>query len=266
MSPDVVPAAATRLTLLRVEVRRTVDTPVRKAEERPPRFPPIPLDALVPGFQPGPPGSTDPFADPLDGWIVFGHLTAAAGESEALKTAQAMGTLADDTRDLLVDALVAERQRAKPADVGILRCLDPATWDSPLDRAAWVWPFDVLVGGDLGTRRCHRRDAPARLAEGTQRLQGRVTARARLRNLMGRVWRCRWRRCATVASDCGVTDESLELVLAQLPSRHWLLACSCCTESSLVRLLPFPVAHEPEISSSTSPAGTRRPTRTQGGR
>ena len=246
VSPDVVPAAATRLTLLRVEVRRTVDTPVRKAEERPPRFPPIPLDGLVPGFRPGPPGSTDPFADPLDGWIAFGHLAAAAGESGALKTAQDMGTLADDTRDLLVDALVAEWQRAKPADVGILRYLDPATWDSPLDRAAWVWPFDVLWG-EIWAR--------ADAASGTQLrawLKEPTDSKdVSLRELAAATsWGGSGDAVAALrdrGERLGVTDESLELVLAQLPSRHWLLGLFMLHESSLVRLLPFPVAHEPEI-------------------
>ena len=157
-----------------------------------------------------------------------------------------MGTLADDTRDLLVDALVAEWQRAKPADVGILRYLDPATWDSPLDRAAWVWPFDVLWG-EIWAR--------ADAASGTQLrawLKEPTDSKdVSLRELAAATsWGGSGDAVAALrdrGERLGVTDESLELVLAQLPSRHWLLGLFMLHESSLVRLLPFPVAHEPEI-------------------
>jgi hypothetical protein len=94
-----IPPTATSATLLRVEVRRTIDSPVRTAEELPPRFPPIPLAGLVSDYHAGPPDTTDPFADPMDGWIAFGHLSALPGDSGSLKTAKEMGALADEARD-----------------------------------------------------------------------------------------------------------------------------------------------------------------------
>ena len=173
-------------------------------------------------------------------------MLAAGRRERGAQTAQTIGTLADDARDLLADALVSEWQQAKPADVGMIRCLDPATWDSPLDRAAWVWPFDVLweeiwaradASGSNELRTWLKQpsdsnDVSLRTLAAASSWGGSNEAVDALRD--------RGRRL-------GVTDESLELVLAQLPARNWLLGLFMLHESSLVRLLPFPVEHEPEI-------------------
>ncbi len=250
-------------SFLRVEVRRTVDTPVRVSAtpRQPPRFPPVALDGIVPTYLRHP-TSGDIFADAADGWISFTHL--APDLSNPLKVAERLRPDADAFAaavvDALVDAWVASVATAGPqgvpADVGLLRALDPTGWESALDRAAWVYPFDALCA-EIWT---------AMAAGGWQ------TLRARLKDPLGDAGSA----FQTLAAGRGVavdeavgalqdrrnqmmvTDENLDSLLAALTSppstapnapraRHWVLTLMALHEFGLLRIVPFALAAEPEI-------------------
>jgi hypothetical protein len=244
-------------TFLRVTVRRTMDTPVRRASETPvpPRFPPVPLQGRVTGYRVLP-DPADPFADPADGWVDF--MMTTPNLFEPLRTAEQLAPPAQLARDRVVDALVdawaAQAAGADPDDVGIVRSLDPATWESPLDRLAWVWPFDVLVGeiwtaaraGGWSTLRGLLKRAADDPAASLQ-----VLGTGRSAPLWQAVDALRSRKQTLNAG-----DESLDTLLETLAApvnektglpddpRHWVLTLFALHEYSLIRVLPFPLDHE----------------------
>ena len=76
-------ATAWAATLLRVTVRRTLDTQARRAHRTPPLFTPLPLAGPLPEITAAATAAwpryarhsdpADPFTDPSDGWVVFPH-------------------------------------------------------------------------------------------------------------------------------------------------------------------------------------------------
>jgi outer membrane protein OmpA-like peptidoglycan-associated protein len=240
---------------LHVTVRRTLDTPVRRATQTPvpPRFPPVPLQGRVAAYR-ARQDAADPFADPADGWIDFTLTTPNV--FDPLRTPGQLGPPAREARDVVVDALVdawaAQAGGTEPADVGIVRCLDPATWDSALDRPAWVWPFDVVAGeiwaaaaaggwSSLRTLLKCAADEPAASIQvlGTGRSAPLWQAIDALRS-----------RSQTLGSG----DESLDVLLEALGAplgtsghpddpRHWVLTLFALHEYGLIRVLPFPLDH-----------------------
>ncbi len=244
-------------TLLRVTVRRTIDTPVRRAGSVPPRYTPLPLAGPLPaigaasGTWPRYAQHTDPgdhFADPADGWIVFPHV---AGTTEAMRIPKQLAAAAVGPRDAVVDALVAAS-----AGVGIVAALDPATWSSALDRSSWVWPFDALVSaiwaatGPAGLRT--RLKLPIEDKALTFKAMADSVSAPLDAELGGDSRTASVTALRERSAVLGLEDATLQTLLASLDGsakhRHWILTLLALHDAGVIRVLPLPLDVDPGIA------------------
>ncbi len=181
--------------------------------------------------------ATDPFADPRDGWWVF--TTNIGGLTE-----QIVPLMLPQAQAALVDALASawdDQAHAKP--VGLLRSFDPLSWQSPLDRAAWVWPFDDLAGELWNWLQPNMRAFLALpLDDKAASLAGLIAKSGARTNLHDAIAALEERRAVLRGRDANLPQN-----LARLRHRHWALALFLLHEYGLIRVLPFPLEYQQAI-------------------
>ena len=195
--------------------------------------------AAVPGFQPYQ-DPDDPEASPSDGWVILGATDPEITDGLAARQGTVMA--------VQVAAVVAQAYRAAPDDPpGLVRILDPASWDVPRDRTAGLVAFQALAEtildwlrkpGNLETFLAADLDAGSAYVTklfltadpaGIATLQDAHKELERRRRLLQPL------------------EASLPNLLAADYKTHWLLYLMQLHEYGLLSLLPFPAPAEPAI-------------------
>ncbi len=220
---------------LRVKARRWMEKPLGAASP----YPAVALtglgtayvtDARTPAAE-----AADPFAAPADGWIVFTQPLAVP------TTPAQTAVSARDARDKLAAALGA----GGGAPIGLVRCLNPATWDSPLQPALGLDAFNALAQeiwthlqtpGALEAMLKRALDDAGATAVGLLAAARSVDPRSLTK---GGFFEAARAALAMRHSSLYPREVNGPALLAHFETTHWVVLLFALHELGLIRMLPF---------------------------